>query len=270
MQIAIKKKLDKRGKMVNFIRGIIACYMCLSCFTTVSVHADTRDLDNYDVCNKAYRADYTQINNCLDNLLDNPYASPDYIFYQIEQMSMCVRAFTGKHIYLKAGLQQYEQVIMHATGKKFESKWIKSLAKYMDKRDGVMQHHNYCAKEVEDEEDGFNFEDVANVGCFAVSVNYYEQGELYDRIGCSQQIAPWTIDDVPPKVTFSVGSYIAGYVLCAIGGAEVVVVGGILKGLGICMGVEHCATSCQRQHDERHSKKDPDQPVDIRQFRNGH
>ncbi len=211
----------------------------------------------------SYKADYRQLNDCIDNLVYNPYASPDYIFQQIEQLRMCIKSYTGKNVHLNSCLQQFVTTYKSLAGKSINDEWVNSISKYMQSRDSLVKQNNYCYRD--EDEDDFICEDLANKCWVIMSLNMYDETQLMDNVRYSQQVAPWSIDDVPPKITFSVGSFIAGCVLIASGTGEIIIVGRILQSLGLCMAIEHSASTCQKQYDDKQQKKKKEKGyVDIR------
>lgn len=63
--------------------------------------------DDIDVSNVCASIKYDRTNRydgiCdhLGNLVENPYSSPDYLFYQLEQLSLYVKQHSGKQFQLK-------------------------------------------------------------------------------------------------------------------------------------------------------------------------
>lgn len=229
----------------------------------INAYADTKN-DQIDITNVAWIAgvDYRALDDYLQCMLQNPYASPDYLYQQLENISKFCGCLTGKQYHLPSMINAYDQEVKRLSKHHLKSNWVKSLQKYADKRDVVRSYHNYCMVD-----DDFDVQqdliDVSNKGVFVFAHTDYDYESLKYDIDNNICSAPWLIEEVPPKITFGAVSWIAGRILATVASAELVVVAGVLQALGITMTVEYVASSYQNDWDARREKK---QYGDIRQI----
>lgn len=249
--------------------------LCLSAFCApvsgnLCVGDVKDDIDISNVCasikyDRGY--DYSDMSEHIENLIANPYTSPDYIFHQIEQISLYVRKYSGRHFQIKSVIQHVDTIYKSYTGKNIEHKWMNAIVNYASKRDVLVNHHNYCYLD-EEEDEGFRFEKVVNFGfCAGMAIgDFADRGDLMQRIRENRGVAPWTIEDVPPKITIGVALTSVGYLLGAIAGKEVAVIAGTLQVLGIGLIVEHTVSTCQQNYDvKQHKRRKEKGFVDIRE-----
>ena len=257
------------SKMFNrntFILHSCLASMLLQSIPTPLVSDIQREIDISNTCAYyGYGQDQSALDGYLQNLVNNPYAAPDYLFYQVECIAKYVASTTGRQVHLPSMISTLDSDLKRVCGQHIVDKWKKSMQKYMDKRDTVYNYHNYCS--VEDElDDEIDWLDVSNKACFVLIASDYEFQHLKNTVDYNQGIAPWMIDDIPPKVTWGAAAFIAGRLLCMAANKEATIIGGVFQALGICMIYEYNANEDQKNWDKKQEqKKNHDGNIDIRQ-----
>lgn len=231
-----------------FVYGMLLC-LCSPIFSE-----NIKDTSN--VCYVSQDR-HDVINGCVNNLINYPYSSPEYLFEQLYIIKNSIETFTGQHYDLKSTIVSVSNQLKARTGKGIPKKQLNSMLEYVGRKDTHLDHYYACRPEACPDLE------VANMGVFAVSFNYYEDGMLLDTLNNNHSTAPFTLKDVPPRVLISTILTSVGEFLSRSPKPEARKAGDILKGIGLTMLVEYVAQHCE--NDDCYNPQPQKNPSDIRQ-----